>query len=157
VGWDGRIRRPTRPLTADAVLEPTEGDKIEQTPEGLIEYADQAYVALRLLMIASEATHPGALYHAGQVVEKYLKAVLLSRRWTVKDVSKAAKPRGHNLVGLAEAAGEEFADGEFIELCRRLMLFETAGRYPDHDLMAWEYSLELLTVIDDFVVHCRRS
>jgi HEPN domain-containing protein len=149
-------------LHADALLWPLVGAAKEPSVEGFMEYADQAYIGCRVLMLASEAVHPAALFLAGQVLEKYMKAILLSRGRTFKQVMAAARApkelriaNGHYLEGLANGIGDEFADKEFIEVCRRLQPFETAGRYPDHSLDGWMYTLQLLTFLDEFVLHGR--
>jgi len=116
--------------------------------QGMIQYADMSYLSCRILMISSRAVHPVALYMAGQTIEKYLKAVLLTRQQRV--------PRVHKLTKLAELAGAPFASQEFVKMCQHLERFDIAGRYDDHPLGGWQYSLNLLAFLDAFVTRCRR-
>jgi hypothetical protein len=118
------------------------------TSQGLMIHADISYLSCRILMLSSQAVHPAALYTAGQTIEKYLKAVLLESGKGIR--------RHHGLVQLAKEAGKPFDDDEFLELCRHLEAFNVAGRYPDHALHAWRYSLNLLAFLDAFVVICRQ-
>jgi len=114
----------------------------------MIVHADISYLSCRILMLSSRVVHPAALYMAGQTIEKYLKAILLA--------SGRDAPRHHRLVKLANCVGAPFDDEEFLELCRHLEPFNVAGRYPDHPLYAWRYSLNLLAFLDAFVVKCRQ-
>ena len=119
--------------------------------EGMIEYADISYLSCRILMLSSIAVHPAALYMAGQTIEKYLKAVLLKR----KPELPLSELRTHKLTKLAGQVGGPFADREFVQLCEHIEKFDIAGRYFDHALEGWGYSLNLLAFLDAFVVRCR--
>ncbi|MGI8551275.1 MAG: HEPN domain-containing protein [Dehalococcoidia bacterium] len=138
-------------LVADEILHLEEAELTHIADIGnLVFYADKAYAACRILMLSSRELHFEALYCAQQTMEKYMKALLLSA---------GRKVGKHHC--LEQFAGEvkedhpEFGDGEYVELCRRIEHFEVAGRYPDHNLDRWEYELELLTFLDEFVFHCR--
>lgn len=128
----------------------TQPAKSPRVPElqGMIRYADMSYLSCRILMISSEVVHPVALYMAGQTIEKYLKAVLLTQK----------KPIGrhHNLTKLAGQAGAPFASQEFVKVCEHLKGFDIAGRYHDHALGPWQHSLNLLALLDAFVIRCRQ-
>jgi hypothetical protein len=115
--------------------------------QGMIQYADMSYLSCRILMISSTVVHPVALYMAGQTIEKYLKAVLLAQQKPM--------PRTHKLTELAGQAGVPFTSQEFVKLCQHLERFDIAGRYDDHALAGWIYSLDLLAFLDGFVVRCR--
>lgn len=116
---------------------------------GMLWHAEVSYMACRILFLASEEVHPTALYMAAQTIEKYLKAILIAR-------GEPQQARGHDLVGLCDAIGGEFIDAEFRATCESLTDFEVAGRYADgHDLEAWRYGLDLLSLLDVFAVRCR--
>lgn len=140
-----------RPLVADTLLQTVQsGRRPPVSVDGLIQYGDIAYLSCRILMLAAMAVHPEALYCASQALEKYMKAVLVHR-------SQSSKGYQHGLVRLAHALAGEFADPEFLLVCERLAPFEEAGRYPDNTVPEWEHNLNLLTFLDGFVVHARRS
>jgi hypothetical protein len=144
-----------RPLDATylAGLERTE--RSAPSVVGMVAYGDIAWVACRVLMLSSRYTHPEALYCAGQTIEKYLKALLLARGQPITETRGRREFPTHDLPLLASRLGGEFADPEFLQLCRTLQPFEIAGRYPDHDLDRWEHDLALLTFLDGFVARCR--
>jgi HEPN domain-containing protein len=157
LGWVSHPWQPGReswdshdalPLRADDVLITIHQPSPPVTAEGLMLYADMSYLACRILFLASTTLHAEALYCASQVMEKYMKAILLTRGAPHRNI--------HALVPLAERLGGEFTDPEFLTLCARLQNFAVAGRYPDHRLAAWSYPLALLTFLDSFVVRCRR-
>jgi HEPN domain-containing protein len=135
-----------------------------------IRYADQAYVAARMIGLTDQDVHLASLYFMGQAMELYLKALLL-HRLEADDMARAfgfppanapALPdpelKTHDLVMLAQGVGQdhpEFLDPEFIALCERLTAFQEAGRYPDHWVQRWVLSLSRVTFLDSFVAHCR--
>jgi HEPN domain-containing protein len=115
---------------------------------GMLKHAEISYVATRVLFLSSEVLHPPALYMGAQTIEKGLKAILLHRDEKVE--------RNHKLVALAERVGDPFNDAEFLALCTSLEPFEIAGRYDDgHDYESWRYSLDLLSLLDVFIVRIR--
>ncbi|HXF50811.1 MAG TPA: HEPN domain-containing protein [Dehalococcoidia bacterium] len=146
--WDTGKRET---LNASRLLQITRRSKPhEPSVEGYKLHADQSYIATRILFLASTATHHCALYMAAQTIEKYLKSLLMARG---QDVSRF----GHKLVELAREAGAPFDDEEFVRLCGDLGPFEIAGRYADgHDYVGWQYRIDLLSVLDRFVLMCRQ-
>ena len=131
----------------DLVITQPSNARPTPTLQGMMQYADMSYLSCRILMLSSTAVHPVALYMAGQTIEKYLKAVLLTRQPHV--------PRTHKLTKLAAQAGAPFANQEFLQMCQHLEIFDIAGRYDDHALAGWKYSLNLLAFLDAFVARCR--
>ena len=86
---------------------------------------------------------------AAQTIEKYLKAILLDRGRNIGG-------HRHDIVALCKAVGDPFTDVEFLAVCDSLSPFEIAGRYDDgHELENWEYSANLLSLLDVFAVRCR--
>jgi excisionase family DNA binding protein len=177
--WAGPNAGNIQPLLADEILdrrlldEDLPGSKKSPTftVAGMVLYAEQAYLACRILMLANRALHLEALYCAGQAVEKYMKAI---RARDAMDAAVAAGTRtdldpldksiydpekdGHRLCVIAEKLAPtygEFAQTEFLKVCERLDSFEVAGRYPDHKVKTHWHALNLLTFLDEFVVHCR--
>ncbi len=142
----GRSKRMT---LADVMLVRRAPAKLGPSVAGMLWHAEVSYMACRILFLASEEVHPAALYMAAQTIEKYLKAVLVSR-------GEQTRGHGHDLVALVEAAGGDFIDTNFRGVCESLNDFEVAGRYADgHDLAAWHYGLDLLSLLDVFAVRCR--
>lgn len=139
------------PLKADQVLEITsQGSSTQPDVEHWVIYADQAYLACRILMLSSRHIHYEALYCAQQTLEKYMKAILCKEQRLGRV--------GHDLNELAHLVGQahqEFNDQEFLKVCQKLTQFEEAGRYPDSDVDIHEHDLSLLTFLDFFVTHCR--
>lgn len=142
-----------RKLVAEDLLRVRKASaKGEATVEGFWRHADVSYIACRILFLTSEATHRAALYMAAQTVEKYLKAILLaSKRLSGQETRR----KRHKLKELAEKAGRPF-EGEFRNFCEILEPFEVAGRYDDgHDYTGWEYSINVLSLLDWFVAVSR--
>lgn len=143
----------------------TPDGKPERNPlsvEGLIYYGDTAYLAARILMLAGESVHPESLYCVAQTIEKYMKAILLSKLGENRyRLVRRSFGNGHQLARIAksvvtECGLGEFGDSEFLRLCQTLEPFEEAGRYPDHQFKGWGYTLDLLTFLDGFIVHSRK-
>jgi HEPN domain len=143
-----RVQGPSSEV--DEILTAENAPQETVTTDGYIQYGDIAYLSCRILMLASMAVHPEALYCASQTIEKYMKAILISR-------AESVRGRGHDLVRLSRALQGEFLDSQFVLICERLAPFEEAGRYPDNTVPAWEYDLSLLTFLDGFVVHARAA
>jgi HEPN domain-containing protein len=148
--WEDPSLSPAaKPLVANDIFQSQVAPrKHPATVEGLVDYADSAYLSCRILMISSTLVHNEALYCAAQTFEKYMKAILLQRNQNIR-------PYKHDLVKLANALGDEFSDPEFLQVCERLSPFEEAGRYPDHLVDRWSYPIEFLAFLDSFVAHCR--
>ena len=137
------------PLRGNTLLPTPHPERAPTVAAALMLYGDQAYLACRILALSGPALHPEALLSAARAIEHYLKAVLLATR--------GERPtRTHDLARLARRLGGEFADPEFLALCRRLSRVAAVGRHPDRVLTAWGAPLELLTFLDGFVAHCRR-
>lgn len=138
----------TKELRASDILRPARGEEPAPSVAGMLNHAENSYLACRVLFLGSQVLHPPALYMAAQTIEKFLKAILLFR---------GEEPGlTHNIAALARSAGDPFDDREFVAVCEDLGPFEVAGRYDDgHDYVAWRYSLDLLSLLDVFVVQAR--
>ena len=170
--WEYRPwrRASKQALKADDILDATLASRNKPSKHGFIRYADQAYVAARIVALADHDVHLASLYFMGQAIELYFKALLLERldadRWDRafgrKPANAPALPapvlKTHDLVKLARDVGQdhpEFLDPEFLVLCERLTAFQEAGRYPDHIIKQWSDDLSRVTFLDAFVAHCR--
>ena len=143
--WESPIWKPLR---LGDILRLQRGTPAKPSVAGMIKHAEISYLSCRILFLSSRSVHAASLYMAAQTIEKYLKAILLDREEPFR--------HGHNLVALAEAVGKPFTDHEFLAVCESLAPFEVAGRYDDgHDLEAWGYTLDLLSLLDVFAVRCR--
>ena len=168
-GWTTAHGTRSRRVEAGRLVWAAAQSTTNPTVEGLVAYADSAYLSCRILMIASTAVHFEALYCAAQTIEKYMKAILLHDLGVtdymvlgVPDASNhVVKVRGtHDLLLLAKAVAsqeshEEFGDPEFQALCTVVTPLEVAGRYPDNKISEIQYDLSFLTFLDGYVVHCR--
>jgi hypothetical protein len=148
---DDATRQSERPLQASDLLASAVGtNRHPPTTDDWLRYMEVAYLSCRILMIASTTVHLEALYCAGHVLERGMKAVMQFRGMTIPSGHK-----GHDLEGLCNAIGDEFTDPEYVKLCQLLQPFQEAGRYPDHRLVAHAHSLNLLRFLDSFVLHIR--
>jgi len=150
--WEhrGEVDQP-RPLQADHIVTV---HLLEQRSEPIVDdwlrFMEIAYMSCRVLMIGSSFLHPEGFYCAAQTIERGMKAIMMHR-----GLNRPKGKHGHDLKELATILGGEFSDPQFIELCRRLTVFQEAGRYPDSDLSHFVYPLTILTFLDGFVVRCR--
>ncbi len=134
--------------------------KPEDRLADFIYYAEMSYLACRILMISSVTVHPAALYMASQTIEKYMKALLLRLRKKVPRIHQLTKLTKEVRKAFADsnvdpALAKAFADEEFLMLCEHLEKFEAAGRYPPEGLAGWQYSLNVLAFLDEFIIRCR--
>ncbi len=147
---------PLTSLLVDDILQVPQDQQAINTWDQWVHHADAAYVACRMLTLASRTVHHLALYGAAQTIEKYQKTILLHRTGSIPSIGHDFRAGAQGVAALSPALAC-FADAQYLELCRRLTPLDVAARYPDARTPAphWRFSLDLLTFLDAFVHRCR--